>query len=1013
MSSSCEEENIGLIEFFRNRLRRLILVDPLLNRLHFIEEDDKESIRAKLRNEGDLVAADQLINIILKGPRTEGWFRQLIDGLETVGCKNAANYINNSPPTPSLEAENDNCVRMIQLLQPTLETMKTRDVCISCHTMDILTDEDRENILAETDNYGEQRGARLLLKRVVRNEAGWYSTLLKALRKTDHFDLVKELQGEDLVDEEDSVSGKGDTPQALKDDKELADKHLKRNQAPLSQVEAPASFPESSRDSILDSFSSGVSMDLYSDFHQNETSHANESMDCSSTDGGDGGAVVETEAAMGATGGPDEGDIVLRDYQMEVARPALKGQNIIICLPTGSGKTRVAVYITKEHLDSRRRKEQPGKVVVLVNKVPLVEQHYSTEFGRFLRHQYKVERVSGDSQLKISFPEVVRKNDIIICTAQILENSFANAKKKDEDGISLSDITLMVIDECHHTQKGGVYNHIMIRYLRQKHRNALLLKEQKEPQPIPQILGLTASPGVGGAKTQQKAEEHILKICANLDAVTIKTKNLAEESKAPFKRIASADKRKEDPFGDVIKGVMEQIHAHVGLNSLCEFGTQNYEQWVVLTEQNAAKDENTKVRVCAEHLRQYNEALHQSNTIRMSDAFSFLDKYYNEERKKKYDPEEGESINITDTERFLFTLFKDKKEKLRELTKQAKYENNSLAKLREVILKEFTTRAEARGIIFTRTRLSAIALSQWIQENPKFEECGVRASHLIGGGDQSLVKPMTSAEQKDVLKKFRQGEINLLIATTVAEEGLDIKECNIVIRYCLVTNEIAMIQARGRGRAEDSSYTLVETEGSGVAERESVNEYREKMMSKGIARVVKLPKAEYDKKIKDFQLQVIMEKRVHAKKKKQRSMQQEEPSKVSFSCRHCNKAVCSGESIKVIENMHHVNVTPRFRDLFTVQENASLQERLLDYEANGVIACKDCGHKWGSMMLYKSIDVPCLHIKNFVVTYNSKNKVFSKWSELSIRFPAFDYAAHAVDLVDENLEEEEEEEDTM
>ncbi|XP_062389982.1 interferon-induced helicase C domain-containing protein 1 [Sardina pilchardus] len=1014
MSSSCEEENIGLIEIFKNRLRRLILVDPLLDRLHFIEEDDKESIRATVQNKGNLAAADQLLDKIVKGPRTEGWFNQLIDGLETVGCKHAANYINNNPPTPSLEAENDNCVRMIQLLQSTLETMKTRDVCTSCHTMDILTDEDRENILAETENFGNRRGARLLLRRVVRNEAGWYSLLLKALSKTEHLTLVKELQGEDLVEEE----GEGDAPHALKNDKELAVKHLKRNQVPLSQAEAPASLLETSCDSLLDSISNvsldstlDSSMDLYSDdFHQNETSRTNDSMDCSSPDGGDGGAVVATETA--ATGGPEEGDIVLRDYQMEVARPALEGQNIIICLPTGSGKTRVAVYITKEHLDSRRRKAQPGKVVVLVNKVPLVEQHYSTEFGRFLRQRYKVERVSGDSQLKISFPEVVRKNDIIICTAQILENSFANAKKKDEDGISLSDITLLVIDECHHTQKGGVYNHIMIRYLRQKHRNALLLKEQAEPQPIPQVLGLTASPGVGGAKTQQKAEEHILKICANLDAVTIKTKNLAEESNAPFKRIASADKRKEDPFGDVIKGVMEQIHAHAGVTPLCEFGTQNYEQWVVLTEQNAAKDKNTKVRVCAEHLRQYNEALHQSNTIRMSDAFSFLDKYYDEEKKKKYDPEEEENINSTDTERFLFTLFKDKKEKLRELTKQPQYENNSLAKLREVILKEFTSRTEARGIIFTRTRLSAIALSQWIQENHKFEECGVRASHLIGGGDQSLVKPMTSAEQRDVLQKFRQGEINLLIATTVAEEGLDIKECNIVIRYCLVTNEIAMIQARGRGRAEDSSYTLVETEGSGVAERESVNEYREKMMSKGIARVVRLPKAEYDNKIKGFQLQAIMEERVHAKKKKQKSMQQEDPSKVSFSCRHCHRAVCSGESIKVIENMHHVNVTPRFRDLFTVQENASLQERQLDYEANGVIACKDCGHRWGSMMLYKAIDVPCLHIKNFVVTYNSKNKVFSKWGELSIRFPAFDYAAHAVDLVvAENSEDEEE--DTM
>lgn len=72
------------------------------------------------------------------------------------------------------------------------------------------------------------------------------------------------------------------------------------------------------------------------------------------------------DPAAAAARGPD---IVLRDYQEDVARPALEGKNIIICLPTGSGKTRVAVYITKNHLDSRRAEGRSGKVVVLVNKV--------------------------------------------------------------------------------------------------------------------------------------------------------------------------------------------------------------------------------------------------------------------------------------------------------------------------------------------------------------------------------------------------------------------------------------------------------------------------------------------------------------------------------------------------------------------------------------------------------------------------------------------------------------------
>uniref|UniRef100_A0A8C9SVJ4 RNA helicase n=1 Tax=Scleropages formosus TaxID=113540 RepID=A0A8C9SVJ4_SCLFO len=932
------QDLLQLIECFRNRLRSLIQVEPVLDHLYFIGRDQKELIAATAKNEGNRRAVDLLVDAVGRSSRPAGWSRAFVDALKAGGCKHAAMYVEAEHiPSASAEAENDLCVQLIDLLAPSLQEMKTPEVCLVCYALNILTGEDKEIVSGSFEMQlpcGVTR-VRVLHSSVSNNKAGILKHEVTFTENHNKLDSMSEVV-------------KGDT--GLPED----------NTSQADEAGELDSYLRTGEDTL------------------------NASVD---------------EAEHGATAaGSMETDIVLRPYQVDVARSALEGKNIIICLPTGSGKTRVAVYITKEHLDRCRREGKPGKVVVLVNKVPLVEQHYSTEFGKYLKCRYRVERVSGNSQLKISFSDVVRKNDIIICTAQILENSLARAKSGEDEGVCLSEFSLVVIDECHHTQKGGVYNHIMFRYLKQKHKNARRIKEQNDPIPIPQILGLTASPGVGGANNQKKAEEHILKICANLDAFGIMTGCLGEHKKDPYKKIASAEERKEDPFGDVIKRIMNAIHVHAGLDPLCNPGTQNYEQWVVQKEQNAAKEENQKVRVCAQHLRQYNEALHQSNTIRMSDAFRFLKKYYNEEKRKKAAPEEEEeeeAIGVTETERFLFQLFKDNKAELQRLAEHPEYENKTLSTLRSVILQEFTGRDEARGIIFTRTRLSAIALSQWIQENKKFEEAGVRGSHLIGAGDQSVVKPMTSNEQKEVLRKFRTGEINLLIATTVAEEGLDIKECNIVIRYGLVTNEIAMIQARGRGRAEDSSYTLVELEGSGVAERESVNEYREKMMSKAIQKVQNLERAEYEKKIKEFQFQTIFEEEIRNKKKKQKVMQKEDPGKVKFSCRRCNTQVCSGNDIQIMADNHHVNVSEEFKKLFIVRQNTTLQERSLDYEANDVIACKKCGNKWGNMMRHRGIDCPCLSVKNFVVTIDTKKKTYNKWNELAIRFPVFDYSDHA------------------
>ncbi|XP_054888189.1 interferon-induced helicase C domain-containing protein 1 [Poeciliopsis prolifica] len=956
MASDKDELYERRIEYLTPRLKQLIKVDEALPHLQ-LEAGLKERIRRKLNTDGNESAAELLISLVAGRPHPVGWFRAFVDALNHGGSTHAADYLELNPPDPEVEAENDYFVELIRLFTSSLQDLKTEEVLTLCFAQGLLTAADQEKILAERAIHGNKQGAGELLRRIVKCRPGWFSEFREILRLTEHKHLYELIGGPNECDKQKNVAATEETP------------------AESCQSEEPMeiSGTEESQDDATDLYSSTDLSKSMDNLHP------------------DLSGCPAPEAAGATRGGPEE--ISLRDYQMEVAKPALEGENIIICLPTGSGKTRVAVYITQKHLDSRRAEGKPGKVVVLVNKIPLVEQHFSTEFS-FLRLKYKVERVSGDSQLKISFANIVQRNDIIICTAQILENYLERATSGEDEGVNLSDLTLIIIDECHHTQKGEVYNHIMMRYLKQKHKNKQLTKLQKKPVPLPQILGLTASPGVGGAKTLNKAEEHILRICANLDASKIMTGSI--NKKEQRKTILPVEQRKEDPFGCVVKTIMAAIHEHARLFPTCDLGSQNYEQWAVQTEREAAKDGNKTVRVCADFLRWYNEGLILSNTIRMCDALSYLDKFHEEQMKKKTSPDEEQNMQITETERFLFNLFKDKKEELEKLAKDPTYENDSLSKLRTKILQEFSSRKEARGIIFTKTRHSAITLSQWIQENPKFADIGVKPSYFIGGGDQSNTKPMTAAEQKDVLKRFKTGELNLLIATTVAEEGLDIEACNFVIRYGHVTNEIAMIQSQGRGRAEDSTYTVVDVKNSGVAEKEYVNEHREQMMNKAIQKIKKYDQSVYNKQITEFQIQAIMEERVRQVNQKKKAVKDENPSAVKFSCRHCTKYICSGEDIQIIENMHRVNVTQQFRKLFIQRENASLQERRLDYETNGVIACSDCGQTWGSMMWYRGIELPCLNVKNFVVDINTKKySNCTRWTDLPVKFPDFDYIEHA------------------
>ncbi len=124
----------------------------------------------------------------------------------------------------------------------------------------------------------------------------------------------------------------------------------------------------------------------------------------------------------------------------------------------------------------------------------------------------------------------------------------------------------------------------------------------------------------------------------------------------------------------------------------------------------------------------------------------------------------------------------------------------------------FEKPTDAKCIIFVKRRYTARLLGQLLV---KMGSDNLRLDLLIGSrpGEVGDVK-FSFRQQVLTLMKFRRGDLNCLIATSIAEEGLDIPDCNIVIRFDLYDTLIQYIQSRGRARHVNSKYIHMVEEGN-------------------------------------------------------------------------------------------------------------------------------------------------------------------------------------------------------
>ena len=630
----------------------------------------------------------------------------------------------------------------------------------------------------------------------------------------------------------------------------------------------------------------------------------------------------------------------LHEYQWELALPGLSGQNYIVCAQTGTGKTRVAGLVISEHL---QRHKNHGKVIFVVNKVPLVRQQKSALNEMIIG--VKIEEVMGDvsqykkAMLSTSLSESsstseeeeeeekdkfnIHEHDIIVCTAGCLLNVLA------KKNLSLSAISLLVIDECHNTHKKTDYAKIMEIYIQQK-----LSGEKK----LPQVMGLTATPGAGDSArpTISTVLDHMTTLCAALDSTGgIKTvqKNTAElnsfQRSAVHTRAVLEGRSEEEPFIQIIMKIIsiledtfcKKIHPPAASKH-----SQAYIGWVNTTLQHF--QENTKSRDTISTLlmlKCLSKALGVYYNLRYEDAMDVLD---------KFTLPSGQSS--TDVENNLSQVMTKLKIKLSSLEK---VENPLLKQLEDILVGQFESSPDSKAIIFVETKTQATSLQQWISSMINLR-CIIRPDVVTGQTRNTGLK-MTKVEQNAALDGFRGNEYNLLISTSVLEEGIDVPACNLVIRYQKVTSEVAQVQSKGRARASRSQSFSIMSSDSGKQYQELLNEEKILLCQQALEL---LPSGEALRQTLEKKQEYILKQYKLQEKAIQIQRKLYSPFEVELQCTHCSAFLCNGSDIHTIPTtLHHVITDKDIFSRILVKEhpNPSIEPHGLCRSHK--LYCKHCG----------------------------------------------------------------------
>ncbi|KAI0647805.1 P-loop containing nucleoside triphosphate hydrolase protein [Trametes meyenii] len=509
-----------------------------------------------------------------------------------------------------------------------------------------------------------------------------------------------------------------------------------------------------------------------------------------------------------------------RAYQQELLEESLH-RNLIIALDTGSGKTHIAVLRMKHEAEHGSKKVS----WFIAPTVALVEQQYEVIKTAIPVSVGLVSGASEPNQWKDAslWRKILSTHQIMVTTPQVLLDALHHAY------VDLgTDVGLLIFDEAHHATGKHPYNMIMKNFYSSLPPRTNLTHPEDRVRPV--VLGLTASPIYGGNVDVAFRDLEI-----NLDST-----------------IRSSRKNRDELAQHVYRPEFKHVLYASPIHSWDDVPSTNYKALQAVVDTLDIENDPSVISLRSRLARlspgddrrrldqQLSKAVDKEDTFCHRGMRDFArtavdicielgpwaaDWYVAkviERAKQAANPYNNIMSTWQEKEkRYLLSII-SKVHVTMPPSEPEKIVDGISPKVRALIdaliLEEglFRSRDEDySGLIFVTRRDTVLALAELLRRIPETAEL-FRLGCLLGTSSSfkrhsflDITRDMVEEKQADTLRDFKIGDKNLIVSTSVAEEGIDIQACGSVIRFDPPPNVVAWAQSRGRARRKRSSFIIM------------------------------------------------------------------------------------------------------------------------------------------------------------------------------------------------------------